>query len=52
LPPARTHFWVEQARLESRFSRPAKTSLNWFMPAFVKSSVLSPPGSSGEEGTI
>ena len=30
---------------------PRKTSLNWFIPALVKSSVGSSPGTSGELGT-
>src|SRR6266404_4884965 len=48
LPPARTHFCAEVALSYSRFSRPRKTSLNWFMPALVKSRVGSPCGTSEE----
>ena len=40
------------ARLYARFSRPRNRSLNWFIPAFVKSSVGSSPGTSEELGTI
>src|SRR4029077_1707910 len=39
-------FCAVVARLYSRFSRPRKTSLNWFMPALVKSKVGSPCGTS------
>ena len=35
----------------SRDPVPRKTSLNWFMPAFVKSSVGSSCGTTGEDGT-
>src|SRR5882762_4167390 len=48
LPPARTHFCAVVARVYSRFSRPRKTSLNWFIPAFVNSRVASPCGTSDE----
>src|SRR6266699_2865475 len=48
LPPARTHFCAVVALLYSRFSRPRNTSLNWFIPALVKSSVGSPWGTSDE----
>ena len=37
------------ARVYSRFSRPRKTSLNWFIPALVNSSVGSLAGTSDEE---
>src|SRR6202021_1191417 len=47
-PPARTRFCAVVALLYSRFSRPRKTSLNWFMPALVKRSVGSPWGTSEE----
>ena len=42
---------ADAARIYARFSRPRKTSLNWFIPAFVKSSVGSSCGTSGELGT-
>jgi hypothetical protein len=45
------HFCDVAARVYARFSRPRNTSLNWFMPAFVKRSVGSSPGTSGELGT-
>src|SRR4051812_2993618 len=45
------HFCALAARRYSRDSRPRNTSLNWFIPAFVKSSVASPAGTSGELGT-
>src|SRR3954464_10372599 len=45
------HFWEVVARVYARFSRPRNRSLNWFIPAFVKSSVGSSPGTSGELGT-
>jgi len=48
LPPARTHFCAVVALVYSRFSRPRKTSLNWFIPAFVNSRVASPCGTSDE----
>src|SRR5260221_7754019 len=48
LPPARTHFCAEVALSYSRFSSPRKTSLNWFIPALVKSRVGSPCGTSEE----
>src|SRR6185369_12319781 len=34
-----------------RLSKPRKTSLNWFIPALVKSSVGSSPGTTGLDGT-
>src|SRR6188472_2961464 len=34
-----------------RLSKPRKTSLNWFIPAFVNSSVGSSPGTTGLEAT-
>jgi hypothetical protein len=51
LPLTRITFCEVVARVYSRFSRPRNVSLNWFMPAFVKSSVGSSPGTSGELGT-
>src|SRR5712671_5509046 len=39
------------ARVYSRFSRPRSVSLNWFIPALVKSSVGSSFGTSAELGT-
>ena len=38
-------------RVVARARGPAKTSLNWFMPALVKSRVVSPAGIRDEEGT-
>src|SRR5256885_15421940 len=46
------HFCDDVARVYSRFSRPRNTSLNWFIPALVKSSVGSSCGTSGELGTM
>src|SRR5258706_12041958 len=46
------HFCEVVARVYGRCSFPRKTSLNWFIPAFVKSSVGSSPGTSGELGTM
>src|SRR5512132_2037610 len=46
------HFCEVVAREYGRFSLPRKTSLNWFIPALVKSSVGSSCGTSGELGTI
>jgi hypothetical protein len=45
------HFCDVAARVYGRFSRPRKTSLNWFIPAFVNSSVGSSCGTSGELAT-
>src|SRR5690606_11798477 len=38
-PETRKHFCVFTARLYGRLPVPRKTSLNWFIPAFVKSRV-------------
>src|ERR1700751_5527081 len=46
------HFCDVVARVYGRLSKPRKTSLNWFIPAFVKSSVGSSPGTTGDEATI
>src|SRR3954470_18631397 len=46
------HFWEVVARVYARFSRPRNRSLNWFIPAFVNSSVGSSAGTSGELGTM
>src|SRR5215218_2747816 len=46
------HFCAVVARLYARLSKPRKTSLNWFIPAFVNSSVGSSPGTTGLEATI
>src|SRR5206468_8370526 len=46
------HFCDDVARVYSRFSRPRNTSLNWFIPALVKRSVGSSPGTSGELATM
>src|SRR5262245_46021672 len=45
------HFCAVAARLYGRLSKPRKTSLNWFIPALVNSSVGSSPGTTGELGT-
>src|SRR3954454_8991481 len=46
------HFWLSTARLYGRVPVPRKTSLNWFMPALVNSSVGSSSGTTGDDGTI
>src|SRR5258707_10335182 len=46
------HFCVFAARLYGRVPMPRNTSLNWFMPALVNSSVGSSCGTSGELGTM
>src|SRR4051794_15143093 len=46
------HFCDVAARTYGRLSKPRKTSLNWFMPALVNSSVGSSPGTTGLEGTM
>src|SRR6185503_9278821 len=46
------HFCEVVARVYARFSRPRNASLNWFMPALVKSSVGSSPGTSEELDTM
>src|SRR3978361_815036 len=46
------HFCDEVARVYGRLSKPRNTSLNWFMPAFVNSSVGSSPGTTGDEATM
>src|SRR5256885_1308725 len=38
------HFWLSTARWYGRVPVPRKTSLNWFMPAFVNRSVGSSSG--------
>src|SRR3954454_4920589 len=50
LPPARTHFWTETARLYGGVSSPVKNDLNGTIPATVKSSVLS-TGITDADGT-
>src|SRR5438067_5983999 len=45
------HFCAVAARVYGRLSKPRNTSLNWFMPALVKSSVGSSPGTTGLDGT-
>src|SRR6516162_265629 len=45
------HFCDVAARTYGRLSKPRKTSLNWFIPALVKSSVGSSPGTTGLDGT-
>src|SRR5471032_2576676 len=46
------HFCDVVARVYGLLSKPRNTSLNWFMPAFVKSSVGSSPGTTGDEATM
>src|SRR5471030_2910388 len=46
------HFCDVVARVYGRLSKPRKTSLNWFIPAFVNSSVGSSPGTTGDEATM
>ena len=55
LPPARMHFWLFAARFsgasgELGSTLPTKMGLNWFMPAFAKSSVGSSTGTTGDDG--
>ena len=45
------HFWVSTALVYGREPVPRNTSLNWFIPAFVKSRVGSSCGNTGAEGT-
>src|SRR5437588_4855209 len=45
------HFCVSAARLYGREPVPRKTSLNWFMPALVNSSVGSSKGTTLLDGT-
>src|SRR5438477_11288797 len=45
------HFWLSTAHLYGRVPVPRKTSLNWFMPALVNSSVGSSSGTTLEDGT-
>jgi hypothetical protein len=45
------HFCEVAARLYGRLSKPRNTSLNWFIPALVNSSVGSSPGTTGDEAT-
>src|SRR3954464_2964367 len=45
------HFCVLAARVYSRRSAPRKIGLNWFIPAFVNSSVGSSCGTTGDDGT-
>src|SRR5438552_5718264 len=45
------HFWLSTARLYGRVPVPRNTSLNWFMPALVNSSVGSSCGTTGDDGT-
>src|SRR5258706_13590238 len=45
------HFCAVAARVYGRLSKPRNTSLNWFMPALVNSSVGSSPGTTGLDGT-
>src|SRR5256885_14801566 len=45
------HFCEVAARVYGRLSKPRNTSLNWFIPALVNSSVGSSPGTTGLDGT-
>src|SRR5262245_27400610 len=45
------HFCAVAAREYGRLSKPRNTSLNWFIPALVNSSVGSSPGTTGELAT-
>src|ERR1700730_4906054 len=45
------HFWLSTARLYGRVPVPRNTSLNWFMPALVNSSVGSSSGTTLLDGT-
>src|SRR4029453_10754415 len=45
------HFCDVAARTYGRLSKPRNTSLNWFIPALVNSSVGSSPGTTGLDGT-
>ena len=45
------HFCAVVAREYGRRSVPRNTSLNWFIPALVNSSVGSSPGTTGLDGT-
>src|SRR5262245_23577199 len=45
------HFCVSTARLYGRVPVPRNTSLNWFMPALVNSSVGSSQGTTLDDGT-
>ena len=45
------HFCAVAARVYGRLSKPRNTSLNWFIPALVNSSVGSSPGTTGELAT-
>src|SRR4051794_17083221 len=45
------HFCVFAARLNGRVPVPRNTSLNWFMPALVNSSVGSSSGTTLDDGT-
>jgi hypothetical protein len=46
------HFCEVVARVYARFSFPRNRSLNWFIPALVKSRVGSSPGTSEELAAI
>src|SRR5438552_16615676 len=45
------HFWLSTARLYGRVPVPRNTSLNWFIPALVNSSVGSSSGTTLDDGT-
>ena len=51
LPPARTHFCDEAARVYERFSAPVNRFLNGTIPALVNIKVGSLRGTSEDEGT-
>ena len=50
MSPVRRHFWHEQARVNSSFTRPRKWSLNGFIPAGVNSTEGSQVGTSTSLG--
>src|SRR5688572_897828 len=50
MSPVRRHFWHVVARVKSSLTFPRKWSLNWFMPAGVKSTEGSQVGTSTSLG--
>src|SRR5262245_13532116 len=50
MSPVRRHFWQVAARVKSSFTLPRKWSLNWFIPAGVKSTEGSSRGTSKSLG--
>ena len=51
-PDTRMHFCVSATRFHSDFRAPRKISLNWFIPAFANSNVLSVGITTGDDATI